>query len=110
MIGITRQNALGRSWKLWLVVVLIMSAALAVGWKLLRLHLFTEVPVPKGYALSKVIPAPRGAIYDANGDSCPLAVSIPVWEYRIDPKAVNVQRRHTPESVSSNIAAALKKP
>ena len=80
MIGITRQNALGRSWKLWLVVVLIMSAALAVGWKLLRLHLFTEVPVPKGYALSKVIPAPRGAIYDANGDSCPLAVSIPVWE------------------------------
>lgn len=110
MIGITRQNALGRSWKLWLVVVLIMSAALAVGWKLLRLHLFTEVPVPKGYALSKVIPAPRGAIYDANGDSCPLAVSIPVWEYRIDPKAVNVQRRHTPESVSSNIAAALKMP
>jgi len=108
--GITRQNALGRDWKLWAVVVLITTAALGVGWKLVRLHLFTEVPVPKGYALSKVIPAPRGAIFDANGKMCPMAVSIPVWEYRIDPKAVNAQRKHTPESVSSNVAAALNLP
>ena len=110
MTGITRQNALGRSWKLWFVVVLITGAALTVGWKLVRLHLFTEVPEPKGYSLSRVIPAPRGAIYDANGKMCPMAVSIPVWEYRIDPKAVNSLRKHTPESVSSNVAAALNLP
>lgn len=110
MIGITRQNALGRSWKLWFVVVLIAAAAVVVCCKLVRLHLFTEAQEPKGYSLSKVIPAARGAIYDANGDSCPLAVSIPVWEYRIDPKAINAQRKHTPETVSSNVAAALKLP
>ena len=110
MTGITRQNALRRTWKLWAVVVLITAAALTVGWKLVRLHLFTQVPVPKGYALSKVIPAPRGAIYDASATVCPMAVSMPVWEYRIDPKAINVQRKHTPESVASNVAAALSLP
>ena len=110
MTGITRQNALRRTWKLWAVVAVITAAALTVGWKLVRLHLFTQVPVPKGYALSKVIPAPRGAIYDASATVCPMAVSMPVWEYRIDPKAINVQRKHTPESVASNVAAALSLP
>ena len=108
MAVITRQNVLGRNWKFWTVVVLIMAAALVVGWKLVNLHL-TQISKPN-YDLFRVIPAPRGAIYDANGKQCPMAVSIPVWEYRVDPKAVNVQRGHTPESVSTNVSAALNLP
>ena len=107
---ITRQSGLGRSWKLWAVVAMISAAALCVGWQLVRLHLFIDVPEPKGYNLSRIIPAPRGSIFDTNGERCPMAVSIPVWEYRVDPKAVSTQRRHTPESVSSNVAAALNLP
>ena len=109
MIGFPSQDIIGRKWRLWAVLMAIGAGIVVVGYRLVLLH-FSDAPECKGYILSRTIPAARGAIYDANGVTCPMAVSIPVWEYHVDPQSVNALRHHTPESVSSNVAAALNLP
>ena len=89
------------------MAALIAAAIVYVGVRLVRLHLAVG-PEPRGYVMNLTVPAARGSIYDATG--CPLAASMPVWTYHIDPQSTNAQRRHSFEFVSSNIASALDIP
>ena len=65
------------------VVVLILFAAYSSS-KLIFTHVDADVTAPK-YDFYRSLPGRRGSIYDKGGSNSPLAKSVPVWEYRLDP-------------------------
>ena len=105
-------------WKLILIVFLMGFAVALVGFRLVRLHLdsSSDPNAYNAYSFTREIPGPRGTIYDANGRSCPLAVSIPVWEYHVDPDSVDLAKKkkdktpRTREDIARTVADALKMP
>lgn len=104
----------GENLRFWLPVALLSAFALYTSQKLVRTHLSSSVHAPN-YDLKRELPARRGSIYAAGGDAVsPLAMSVPCWEYRLDPVALTNRvvrekgkRPRTREEIVSTIADAL---
>lgn len=95
--------------RFWLVTAILLAVAAAVGYRLVAVHLkLVDISArePK-YWFTREVAGMRGGIYSDAGGKQPFACSVPVWEYRVDPQSVNL-KRHTRESVVSNVATALK--
>lgn len=80
------------SWRIWLVVVLLIAVSGAITYKLLSLYTVDQAFLQtQGEARSvrqTLIPAHRGLITDRNGE--PLAVSAPVATIWADPKMTDL--------------------
>ncbi len=103
----------GERWRFWMPVALLGAFAAYSGQKLVRAHLEPEVSAPN-YDLEYKVPARRGSIYGAFGKDSPLVLSVPLWEYRLDPVALTnavVRRRGEPPrpkaAIVKTIATAL---
>ncbi len=70
----------------WAVAVLSLFAAYS-SQKLVRSHFRSDADEPR-YEFKRVIPSCRGSIFAASGSGGPLVMSIPCWEYRLDPVAL----------------------
>lgn len=95
--------------RFWLIVAGMLACAGVVGYRLVVVHLsLVELPVrdPR-YWFTREIPGLRGGIYSDAGGRQPFACSVPVWEYHVDPRSVNL-KRHSRESVVQTVAEALK--
>ncbi len=90
------------------VVALMLAGACVVGYRLVVIHLsLVDLPIrdPR-YWFTREVPGLRGGIYSDVGGRQSFACSVPVWEYHVDPRSVNL-RRHTRESVVRTVAEAL---
>ena len=103
----------GENWRFWTPVVLLLLFAGYSSQKLVRAHIDPAVD-SLDYTFTRDLPGCRGSIYGAFGKSYPLAMSVPVWEYRMDPVALTnrVVRRdggepRTREEIARTIADAL---
>ena len=87
---------MGSRVRFWIVALLLALSACGVGTRLALLHLHKVDATPREprYTFKRSLPALRGAIYPSNPGATPLARSVPVWEYRADPKAVVLDKRH----------------
>ncbi len=91
----TRRN---EGFRFWFPVVLLLGFAADVGWFLVRAHVDPKVLAPN-YDIEYALPARRGSIYGAYGKDSPFVMSMPLWEYRLDPVALTnqvVRRRGAP--------------
>ena len=77
----------GENLRFWLPVGLLAVFAVYTSQKLVRAHVDPSVDAPD-YTFKKELPGCRGKIFGALGTEYPLAKSIPVWEYRLDPVAL----------------------
>ena len=82
--------------RFWLLTALLATSAGGVCVKLVLLHLhkIEATPSEPRYTFKRSLPALRGAIYPSNVGAAPLARSVPVWEYRVDPHAVVISAKH----------------
>ena len=103
----------GENWRFWVPVVLLLSFAGYSTQKLIRAHVDPDV-ADIDYTFERDLPGCRGTIYDSFGRSYPLAKSVPIWEYRMDPVALTnrVVRRKGEEprtrgQIADTIAEAL---
>ena len=103
----------GENWRFWVPVVLLLAFAGYSTQKLIRAHVDPDV-ADIDYTFERDLPGCRGTIYDSFGRSYPLAKSVPVWEYRMDPVALTnrVVRRKGEEprtrgQIADTIAEAL---
>ena len=95
--------------RFWIVTVLLLGVAVAIGYRLVVVHLkLVDISVrdPR-YWFTREVPGLRGGIYSDVGGRQPFACSVPVWEYRVDPQSVNL-KRHSRASVVHTVAEALK--
>ena len=95
--------------RFWIVTVLLLGVAVAIGCRLVAVHLkLVDLSVrdPR-YWFTREVPGLRGGIYSDVGGRQPFACSVPVWEYRVDPQSVNL-KRHSRASVVHTVAEALK--
>ncbi len=78
----------------WLPFVLLAMGACGLCTRLVMLHLdmLTSKPKPNNYTFTRDVLALRGPICGAAGPDYPLACSVKIWEYRLDPKAINLKR------------------
>ncbi len=93
--------------RFWLPVVVLVFFAAYVSCVLIFAHLDPKIPAPK-YDFERSIPARRGSIYGAYGKDSALVMSMPLWEYHLDPVALTnrvVRRRGEPPRP---VAAILK--
>ena len=104
----------GEGYRFWISVVLLFGFSAYTSQKLIRAHVDPNV-ASLNYSIKIELPGRRGSIYDAFGKSCPLAKSVPVWEYRLDPLSLTnrvVRRKgeppRPPEAICKTIATALK--
>jgi len=103
----------GESWRFWLPVAFLAVFAANSSQKLVRAHVDPSVDAPD-YTFSMDLPGCRGRIFDAFGEECPLAKSVPVWEYRLDPVALTNrvvkkkgEKPRTRDEIVKTIADAL---
>ena len=103
----------GENWRFWVPVVLLLAFAGYSTQKLIRAHVDPDVD-DIDYTFERDLPGCRGTIYDSFGRSYPLAKSVPIWEYRMDPVALTnrVVRRKGEEprtrgQIADTIAEAL---
>jgi cell division protein FtsI/penicillin-binding protein 2 len=103
----------GENWRFWVPVVLLLAFAGYSTQKLVRAHVAPEV-AGVNYIFERDLPGCRGTIYDSFGRSYPLAKSVPIWEYRMDPVALTnrvVKRKgeepRTRGQIADTIAEAL---
>ena len=103
----------GENVRFWLPAVLLLGFMAFSAQKLVRSHVDADVTAPR-YEFERKLPGRRGAIYDSGSSASPLAKSVPVWEYRLDPVALTnavVRRRgerpRKPEAIVRTIADAL---
>ena len=103
----------GENWRFWVPVVLLLSFAGYSTQKLIRAHVDPDV-ADIDYTFERDLPGCRGTIYDSFGRSYPLAKSVPIWEYRMDPVALTnriVRRKgeepRTRGQIADTIAEAL---
>ena len=103
----------GENWRFWAPVVLLLAFAGYSTQKLIRAHVDPDV-ADIDYTFERDLPGCRGTIYDSFGRSYPLAKSVPIWEYRMDPVALTnrVVRRKGEEprtrgQIADTIAEAL---
>lgn len=92
-----------------LIVGIMLAGACAVGCRLAAIHLsLVELKIREPrYWFTREVPGLRGGIYSGAEGRQPFACSVPVWEYHVDPRSVNV-KRHSRESVVQTVAEALK--
>ena len=87
----------GESLRFWVPVWSLVIFALYVSQQLVRAHVDPAVG-SNNYTFDRDLPARRGSVYDAYGLGYPLAKSVSVWEYRLDPVALtNRVVRHAKE-------------
>ena len=94
--------------RFWIVTVLLLGVAVVIGYRLVVVHLkLVDISVrdPR-YWFTREVPGLRGGIYSDVGGRQPFACSVPVWEYHVDPKSVNL-KAHSRESVVQTVAGAL---
>ena len=103
----------GENWRFWAPVVLLLAFAGYSTQKLIRAHIDPDVD-DIDYTFERDLPGCRGTIYDSFGRSYPLAKSVPIWEYRMDPVALTnrvVKRKgeepRTRGQIADTIAEAL---
>ena len=103
----------GENWRFWVPVVLLLAFAGYSTQKLIRALVDPDV-ADIDYTFERDLPGCRGTIYDSFGRSYPLAKSVPIWEYRMDPVALTnrVVRRKGEEprtrgQIADTIAEAL---
>lgn len=103
----------GENWRFWVPVVLLLAFAGYSTQKLIRAHVDPDV-ADIDYTFERDLPGCRGTIYDSFGRSYPLAKSVPIWEYRMDPVALTnrvVKRKdeepRTRGQIADTIAEAL---
>ena len=77
----------GENLRFWLPVGFLAAFAVYTSQKLVRAHVDPSVDAPD-YTFKKELPGCRGKIFGSLGTEYPLAKSIPVWEYRLDPVAL----------------------
>ena len=79
----------------WLpfAVLALGACGLCVRLVMLHLDLITTKPPPNKYTFTRDVLALRGPICGAAGPDYPLACSVKIWEYRLDPKAINLKRK-----------------
>ena len=108
----------GENLRFWFPVLVLAALFLYSGQKLVRSHVDSEVTAPN-YYFDAEVPARRGSIFSAYGESYPLVKSVPCWEYHFDPVALTnavaagtVRRKGEPvrpkEAILKTIADALK--
>ncbi len=103
----------GENWRFWFPVVLLLLFAGYSSQKLVRAHVNPNVD-DIDYTFERDLPGCRGSIYGSLGKSYPLAKSVPLWEYRLDPVALTncvVKPKGAPPrtrgEISDTIAEAL---
>lgn len=103
----------GENLRFWLPVIGLVAFGVYTSQKLIRTHL-SEVKAPD-YYFERDLLARRGSIYSSLGRSSPLVVSVPNWEYRLDPVHLTnavVKRkgepRRPPLAIMRTISDALK--
>jgi len=104
----------GESLRFWVPVVLLVLFAAFVSQKLIRAHVDPDVGAID-YGFTRDLPGCRGSVYGSFGKAYPLAKSVPVWEYRLDPVALTNRVAkpkgappRTREQIVRTIAGALK--
>lgn len=104
----------GENFRFFFPISLLCVFWIYTSQKLIRAHVNPDVD-DISYTIDLSLPARRGTIYDTFGKECPLAKSVPVWEYRLDPVSLTnrvVKRkgepRRPPEAIVKTIANTLK--
>ena len=95
----------GETFRFWLPVVITLAVAAISGQELIRSHLDSDGVATNNYDREIKLPGRRGSIWGVGGE-CPLAKSVPVWEYRLDPQAMGHTRRFKGEKPRSDEAVA----
>ena len=98
--------------RFWLPLILLVAFGFYTSYSLVRAHIDAEVQ-GLTYDFERELKAPRGAIFDVNGDT--LAQSVPIWEYHLDPvdltnRVVRPSRKDPPRTrkqIVTTIANAL---
>ena len=90
-------------------VLVAMTVALVVRLVCLHGDLVAKKFDQPNYEFKRDLQGMRGAIYPSNRGSAPFARSVPVWVYRVDPRAVNL-KRHSRADVARTVAEALDMP
>ena len=87
------EATVGRGWRLWLVLLLLLLMALGITARMLSLYVddqeFLQTQGDARTLRTVQVPAHRGIITDRNGE--PLAVSAPVATIWADPKMMDLQ-------------------
>ncbi len=87
------EATVGRGWRLWLVLVLLLLVAVGITARMLTLYVdeqeFLQTQGDARTLRTVQVPAHRGIITDRNGE--PLAVSAPVATIWADPKMMDFQ-------------------
>ena len=99
----------GENWRFWVPVGLLAVFALNSSVQLIRAHIDPSVD-SLDYTFTREIPGCRGRIFDCFGRECPLAKSVPVWEYRLDPVALTnrvVKRKGDPPRTRQEIVRTI---
>ncbi|MGN0854956.1 MAG: peptidoglycan D,D-transpeptidase FtsI family protein [Kiritimatiellia bacterium] len=78
----------GENVRFWLPVVALFLFGAHSAQKLLRTHLDEATVAAPNYDYKKDVPAKRGSIFVQGGSKAPMARSVPVWEYHLDPVAL----------------------
>ncbi len=73
--------------RIWFIALLLLVSFCGLGAKLCYLHLSNHSKVT-GREYKRTLLGLRGGIYDCNGKSYPMAVSLPARLFYLDPKAV----------------------
>ncbi len=98
--------------RFWLPLIFLAAFGIYTSYSLIRAHVDAEVQ-GLTYDFERELKAPRGGVYDVNGD--PLALSVPIWEYHLDPvdltnRVVRPSRKEAPRTrkqIITTIANAL---
>lgn len=91
--GDSTEATVGRGWRLWLVLILLLLVAMGITARMLSLYVedqaFLQTQGDERTLRTVQVPAHRGIITDRNGE--PLAVSAPVTTIWADPKMMDLQ-------------------
>jgi cell division protein FtsI (penicillin-binding protein 3) len=90
--------------RMWVVGALLLLAMIGLAGRLCFLHLGNEAPVTRPW--ESKLTARRGSIYDRNGNSNPMAVSLSYHQPFLDPLAV--KPKHNKAAIAALLSEHLK--
>ena len=93
-------------WRMWGIGALLVLAMAGLAGRLCFLHLGDQEPVTRAWEMK--LSARRGTIYDRNGDSNPMAVSLSYHQAFIDPLAI--KPKHDPHTLAALLSLPLSLP
>ena len=97
------QMARTPTFRIGLVFVCLLGVFSYEAIKLFNLHLGNHARIERSYR--RTILGKRGRIFDRNGDDHPMAISLPAWQFFLDPQSVKTN--HNPEVIAQAIATNL---